>query len=160
MRLRHVETVADYFERGVEILKGILANDPSKASNTCREQVAVAEYIDCCYVTATNVMRWNIAKQLLLTPFDNSRQSDVVKLLQALSIPSCDRTLLAGYMNTVALQETQNVTRALECQQVDSRLGFEASMEYVFDPDTAAWKNKVTQESLLLLKQYCLNLDQ
>jgi len=32
-------------------------------------------------------------------------------------------------------------------------------MEYVFDPDTAAWKNKVTQESLLLLKQYCLDLD-
>jgi len=160
MRLRRVETVADYFERGVEILKGILANDPSKASDTCKEQVAVAEYIYCCYVTATNVMRWNIAKQLLLVPCDGRGQNDTIKLLNALSIPSYDRKLLTEYMNTVALQETQNVTKALECQQEDSRLGFEASMEYVFDPDTAAWKNKVTQESLLLLKQYCLNLDQ
>lgn len=160
MRLRHVETVTDCFRRGVEILKRIFANDTSKTSNNCKEQVAVAEYIYCCYVTATNVMRWNIAKQLLLVPVDDRGQNDVVKLLNALSIPSYDRKLLAEYMNTVALQETQNVAQALECQQVDSRLGFEASMEYVFDPDTAAWKNKVTQESLLLLKQYCLDLYQ
>ena len=159
MRLRHVETVTDCFRRGVETLKGILANDPLKASNTCKEQVAVGEYIYCCYVTATNVMRWNIAKQLLLVPCDGRVQKDTIKLLNALSIPSYDRKLLTEYMNTVALKETQNVAKALECQQEDSRLGFEASMEYVFDPDTAAWKNKVTQESLLLLGQYCLNLD-
>lgn len=159
MRLRHVETVADYFERGVEILKGILANDPSKASDTCMEQVAVAEYIYCCYVTATNVMLWNIAKQLLLVPCDDRGQNDTINLLNELSIPSCDSKILAEYMNTVAQQEAKNVARALECQQMDSRLGFEASMEYVFDPDTAAWKNKVTQESLALLEQYCLNLD-
>ena len=152
MRLRHVKDVYACFERGVEILKAV-ASGTSESQN---EQIAVADYIRCCYKTVMHVMQWTIAKRLLLTPEENKPQGDVDKLLAALELPTCDKHIIANYMRDVAKSETDNVAHALECQKHDSRLGFEASMEYVFDGTVAEWKNKTTEESLALLEKELL----
>ena len=160
MRLRHVEKVTECFGKGVAILKKVFAGNELKERSSWVEQIAVADYTYCCYITATNVMRWNIAKQLLFAY--NNDDMDIEKtekLLKALSLSSYDRQSLVDYMCAIAQNEKQNVANALDCQRMDSRLGFEASMEYVFDPVTADWKNKETEESLLLLKQYSSGID-
>lgn len=153
MRLRHVKAVAECFARGVEILSA--ASDGQ--SQDQKEQIGVAEYILCCYKTAMHVMQWNIAKRLLLTPEENKPQEDVDRLLEALELPTCDKHIIANYMRDVAKHETDNVAYALECQRQDSRLGFEASMEYVFNQATAEWKNKTTKDSLDLLEKEIAN---
>ena len=150
LRLRHVSDVYVCFERGVEILKAA-ASGTSESQN---EQITVADYIRCCYKTAMNVMRWNIAKRLLLTPDGEKPLGAVEKLLEALSLPSDERNVLANYMRAVAQDETDNVNHALECQLRDSRLGFEASMEYVFNSEISEWKNQTTNDSLELLEEY------
>jgi hypothetical protein len=152
MRLRHVSDVYDCFERGVQLLK---AKDCLSASQN--EQIGVADYIRCCYKTAMHVMQWNIAKRLLLTPEDQKPQDAASYLLEALSLTSGDKNTLADYMRSVAEAETRNVNYALELHKNDSRLGFEASMEYVFDQAAAEWKNKTTQDSLDLLEKEISN---
>jgi len=149
MRLRHVSDVYSCFERGVEILKS--AADEKSESQA--EQIGVADYIRCCYKTAMHVMQWHIAKHLLLTPESDKPQDTVNKLLSALSLPSCDKRTLANYMHALADRETDNVIHALNLQKQDSRLGFEASMEYVFNGEVAEWKNSTTAWSLELLDE-------
>jgi hypothetical protein len=154
MRLRHVEEVRDRFARGVALLTDAMQDGVCHASRECAEQLAVADYIYCCYVTAAHVMRWNIAKRLLLATDEEREREGVDRLLSALSLKCYNKKALVAYMRTVAEAETENVARALASQRTDSRLGFEASMEYIFDPRVAEWKNRVTEESLALLAEY------
>lgn len=153
MRLRHTEAVTDCFSRGVSILKEAAKNAVYAETDARKEQITVAEYILCCYSTAKNAMRWNIAKQLLLADAEVSPEV-AKKLTEALALPSRDREVLVAYMTEIAEKESENVARALACQRADSRLGFEASSEYMFDPEIAAWKERVTAESLSLLRAF------
>ena len=57
-------------------------------------------------------------------------------------------------MKTIAKEEKKNVAVALDCWQEDSRLGFEASMEYVFDSEFARWKLNEIDVSLKQLDEY------
>ena len=158
MRLRRLEAVNDSFERGVAILKDIYTDDAAVKFDGCARQLAVADYIRCSYVTAKHVIQWQIAKQLLFAYTDEEQPKDAEKLLKALSLSSYNEQILLDYMTEIARCETENVCHALECQKTDSRLGFEASMEYVFNPETAEWKNRTTEDSVLLLKKYVCDI--
>ncbi|MBQ5746847.1 MAG: hypothetical protein IIV81_02795, partial [Clostridia bacterium] len=158
MRLRHVcDSVSDY-EKGVALLKKAILDFNLQDSVECMEQLAVADYVLCCYTTAKNLMHWNIAKKLLLAMKDENSAEDIERLIKAVGIEAYTKDALRSFMHDVAKRETENVAHALACQEVDSRLGFEASSEYFFDNKTAAWKNTLTEESLTLLDEYVKNI--
>ena len=56
-------------------------------------------------------------------------------------------------MIAVAQAETKNVRAALACYRANSLVGYEASMEYAFNDACAAYKNKLTQQSLRQLRR-------
>ena len=55
---------------------------------------------------------------------------------------------LALKLRQIAVRETKNTKLALTCWEEDSSIGFEPSMEYVFDDRTAEWKIRQTEISL------------
>ncbi len=154
MRLRHIQDVVRCFEKGVAILKGIVEKKNLQSPDACIEQLTVADYIRCCFVTALHVMQWNIAKRLLFALEDTYPREEMEQLQNALSLSVLDAATLSNCLRSIAQAENDNVAQALACWEQDSRLGFEASMEYVFDHNFAAWKNSVINESLVLLEKY------
>ena len=55
-------------------------------------------------------------------------------------------------MQLFAQRETENVNQALQYYETDSQIGFECTMEYIFDQEHAAWKKKEIQHSLKRLE--------
>lgn len=155
LRLRRACAVTEHFRRGVALLDSVAtqAKFPYGSEQSC--QTAVARYIYCCYTTAKHVMLWNIAKQLLFALTDDSLPSGVEELFSALGLTDATADSLSDFMRGIAKDEKQNVLTALACWQEDSRIGFEASMEYVFNDEFAAWKLAETDRSLELLEEYC-----
>jgi hypothetical protein len=154
LRLRRACAVTEHFRRGVALLDSVAtqAKFPYGSEQSC--QIAVARYIYCCYTTAKHVMLWNIAKRLL---FALREKRDVVRigeLLAAISVKEYTEDVLASCMRAIAEKEKENVGVALACWQEDSRLGFEASMEYVFNDEFAKWKLREIDVSLTQLQQY------
>ena len=154
MRLRHVREVVKHFSEGVEILDSVVKKMGAAYGSEPSSQLAVARYMLCSYVTAENVMRWNIAKQLLFALAEKRAHERTADLLAALSLSEYSLKELSQYMREVAEKETENVTVALSCWQEDSRIGFEASMEYAFNDEFADWKCRETELSLKLLDDY------
>lgn len=153
MRLRHAIEAKRCFELGVEKLRNALKLSQKNTIEQI-EQIAVAEYIGCTYTTAVNLMRWEIAKHMLLGIGEEHPSEDVKRLLAALELPLYEKNILVDFMHKVIDEEKENVSHALACQEKDSRIGFEASSEYFFDNKTAVWKNTVNKESLRLLDKY------
>jgi len=154
MRLRHIDTVTAHFQTGVARLAQAVEACRAPKGSEPSLQLAVARYILCNYRTARNVMRWNTAKRLLFALREKKTAFSWQPLLDFLRIPAYTEQALAEFLKSVAGEETENVAVALQCWQEDSRLGFEASMEYAFDADFAGWKLAVTKESLELLDAY------
>ena len=154
MRLRHVSAVTEHFLIGVELMESAADELGFSYGSEQSRQIAVARYIYCSFLTAKHVMLWNIAKRLLFYKRENRSSPRVDDLLSALSIAEYTEESLASYMKTVADEEKKNVEIALSCWQEDSRLGFEASMEYVFDSEFASWKLKEIDVSLKQLDEY------
>jgi hypothetical protein len=154
MRLRHVTSVTEHFQIGVDLMETVAKELGFSYGSEQSRQIAVARYIYCSYLTAKHVMLWNIAKRLLFFKRENNISSCVDDLLSAISVERYTEEHLATYMRAIAEAEKKNVTVALDCWQEDSRLGFEASMEYVFDSEFASWKLNEIDISLKQLDEY------
>ena len=104
-------------------------------------------------------MEWNIAKCLLLSLEDKNIPSERrEELYCALGVTKQNAEALAEFMRAVARAEIENVAVALECWHEDSSIGFEASMEYVFNDEFAEWKLKEMDRSISLLDKYMENI--
>ena len=139
-------TISDY-----EMLRRIAIRDFGPA--------AVAGFLHSTYVTCANVMRWNIAKCLLKALAKGCEHACDAALLEAIGAPQTGDTsfqinILADLMRQTAAEETANTLQALCYHEADSRIGFEDTMEYVFDHEHAAWKNEETQRSLAQLETF------
>ena len=154
MRLRHVSSVVEHFRTGVELMEAAANELSFSYGSEQSRQIAVARYIYCSFLTAKHVMLWNIAKRLLFFKRENNDSPHIEDLLSALSVKEYTEESLASYMKTIAKAEKENVAIALDCWQEDSRLGFEASMEYVFDSEFADWKLNEIDVSLKQLDEY------
>ena len=154
MRLRHVSSVTEHFRIGVKLMEAVANELGFSYRSEQSRQIAVAKYIYCSFLTAKHVMLWNIAKHLLFYKRENRISPRIDDLLSALSIEKYTEESLASHMKTIADAEKKNVAIALDCWQEDSRLGFEASMEYVFDSEFASWKLNEIDVSLKQLDEY------
>lgn len=154
MRLQHGEAVAEHFEKGVAILDSIAKRMDYASGSEQSYQIAVARYIACAYNTAKHVMIWNIAKRLLFALRENRQNIQAEELLKAIQVTAYTEEALAERMHAVAQAEKENVMVALSCWQEDSRIGYEPTLEYVFNDDFAQWKIAETDTSLKLLDAF------
>ena len=148
LRLRHVRAVRAKFAEGLTLLEEALGALGAEKGSEISRQTAVARFLFCSYVTAEHVMLWTILKQLLKAAKSGETHGSADALLAAAGAEDGSPEALAGYMRRIAQEETDNVYLALTCWEEDSSIGFEASMEYVFDDVFAEWKNAETKRSL------------
>ena len=151
LRYSHVKTVKESFRKGLDLLETAAERLNLSAGSEISRQIAVARFLYCTYVTTENVIGWNMAKKILLSG-KPPEGADAVR--EALGITDRAPEGLAQFMKNVAALETENVSLALTCWKEDSSIGFEASMEYVFNDEFAKWKNAETVKSLKRLEQY------
>lgn len=154
LRLERVSEAADLFAEGVRLLGEAVRDSRAPYGGEVSRILAVATYLSCSLVTARHVMAWNIAKRLLLWHSEDGQPPREGELLHAIGLADRAPATLAAYMHRIAEAERENVEKALLCWREDSAIGFEASMEYVFDAENAAWKLSELDRSLLLLDEY------
>lgn len=154
MRLRHVTAVTEEFKEGIALLAEAAAESSCPEGGEVWKQLAVARFTYCTYRTAKCVMQWNIAKRLLFALAENTHTEVYGKLFTALGVSEQTPRGLAAYMKCLVDEEKENLVIALDCWQVDSSIGFEASMEYAFNDEFYHWKLGIMDESLALMEDY------
>jgi hypothetical protein len=100
------------------------------------------------YVTARHVMQWAICKALLRAVVKGEKPEFADLFCKEAGVAAWTAEAVVSRMHQIADAETENVVNALRFHEEDSRIGFEPTMEYIFSPDHAAWKNRETQRSL------------
>ncbi len=153
LRLFRVREAADRFGEGLALLEEAARLAGAAPDAEAASVVAVTRYLYCSWVTARHVMEFNIAKRLLLWEGDGTPPREG-ELLAAIGLTSRDPAALAAYLRRRIAAERENVTLALTSWEADSSIGFEASMEYVFDHENAAWKLSELDRTLSLLDDH------
>ncbi|MBE6570198.1 MAG: hypothetical protein E7658_08295 [Ruminococcaceae bacterium] len=154
MRHSHVKKVVSCFAEGLVLLEDAAEKLGVTSGSEIASQIAVARFLYCSFLTAEHVMEWQMAKKLLMTDKQDIPDGAWDTIGERLGITDCTADELAVYMRRIAEAETENVAAALECWREDSSIGFEASMEYVFNDVFAAWKNNETERSLIRLAEF------
>lgn len=153
-RFERVRKVVDYFKRGLKLLEEAVREAGGEYGSEISRQAAVARFIYCTYVTTENVIGWAIAKNMLLAVKAGNQFDYAEALYEAIGVRDRSIEGLADCMRKIAERETENVALALTCWEEDSLIGYEASMEYVFNDVAAEWKNSETRLSLEMLDAY------
>jgi len=154
LRYERVQKAEACFREGYLLLKEAVRTVGAPYGSELSCQAAVAGFLHSTYVTAYHVMRWTMAKALLRAVKKKELPETADVFFETLGIAERSAESLAELMRRTARAETENVAKAMEFHLEDSRIGFEATMEYVFDPEFAAWKNTITEESLRQLEAF------
>lgn len=148
-RLARVREVEAAFSEGCAAL-----DRACPATREQKEQAALARFLLCTYRTTEHVIRWTAAKILLLALCEGRQPEKADAIAKAIDASELTVPALVTVMEDAAKSEAENVAKAVVCYDTDSRIGFEASMEYTFDREYAAWKLAETEESLRRLHAY------
>lgn len=154
LRYERVQKTMECFRKGHGLLCEAVRSIGAEKGSEPSCQAAVAGFLHSSYVTAYHVMRWTIAKVLLRAVRTGALPEGADVFFDALGLKDRTEAALTAVLRDTARAETENVSRAVAYQLEDSRIGFEPTMEYTFDPEFAAWKNGVTEESLKRLDAY------
>jgi len=104
-------------EKGVAILKSL-----AEPNEKLERLTVLCEYIACQCVSGVHAKWWYLKKLQL----DRAKKEEVPAIVQE--------------MRDLATLEIKNAERAIACAEVDSRLGWEPSMEYIADAEHLRWK--------------------
>ena len=151
-RLNRMQEVLQEFRQGNELLRNAAATLRGERRQEAVRQAAVSGILECTFQTALHVMRWNIALRLFRALPSLPACAQQLASALGLSVP-LSWQVLGEYMIAVAQAETKNVRAALACYRANSLVGYEASMEYAFNDACAAYKNKLTQQSVRQLRR-------
>ncbi len=111
------EKAVESAEKGVKILESI-----ENPNENLERLTALCGYIACQCVTGVHSKKWYLMKQKL----DITKKEDVPAVV--------------AEMRALADKEIRNAERAIGYAELDSRLGWEPSMEYIAGPDQLRWK--------------------
>ena len=117
-----LEAMAERWEQGLVAMRRAVAATPERKRDEARRSLALGEFILCCVRTTINTKRWWLLKQELAAA-DGSAKAGVLDRMVAL-----------------AELELANAEAAMPLVQMDSRLGWEPSMEYMTDRAHLEWK--------------------
>ena len=118
------EKVAQGWGRGVDLLRQAVAATPNELREEAQADLRVAEAAECHFKSVVNQARF----VLLRDPWCD------------LSLPAKQRELLRRPLRDVVTAELELATRLWRLARQDSRIGFEASNQYLYVPADLAEK--------------------
>ena len=154
LRLERVSEAADLFGEGLSLLEDAIKEGDVEYGSEPSRGVAVVRYLHASLKTTRHVMRWNIAKKLLFALREEREIPRRDELFSAIGLKEQTPAALAALLRADAEAERECVSEGLAAYREDSAIGFEASMEYVFNEEMAAWKLGELDRSLSLLDDY------
>ncbi len=116
--INELETMLSHMVQGVEILE--------KTDNKNDELlylINLGKFICCCVQTGINSKHWFMLTTAMKIEQDNEKAKDLIAKIEEL-----------------AEKEIKNAESAIPLVEADSRLGWEASMEYMTDKQRIEWK--------------------
>ena len=116
--LKAIDQMTQLIARGAAILETI-----ENPNEELQRLTLMAKFMVCCCVTAAHAKRFYQLKFRLSCCETRENAAQI--------LDSIEKILLA---------ERKNVEAAIEIVRYDSRLGWEASMEYTADPEDLGWK--------------------
>jgi len=111
------------WQQGTAHLEAAAALTPARLRAEADRMVNLGRYIEHCVTTTINAKRWWLAKNRLLIEPDPARAEETLAELRA-----------------IGQEEIANAEATIPLVQVDSRLGWEPSMEYLGDAPHLEWK--------------------
>ena len=136
--LKELDKMLDLWMQGMELLKKLLPQMPAghKSDNGAR-LYAMGQYIVGTIHTVIHVKKWFIANQKL----------------QSCPDPAESEKLLDELLAIIDV-ERENVKSVIPAVELDSRLGWEPSMEYVCDKWHLEWKLRQLDFAVKEIEQY------
>jgi len=127
--IRSLERMLECFRQGGDILQQALSRLDGYRKQYGELMLNLCRFIECCTMTVINVKRWNILRALTRTETDNNKLYSVFQ-----------------EMIKIGRDEIANAYNAIPCVQLDSRLGYEPSMEYIADEEHIRWKIRQVED--------------
>lgn len=113
----------DLYLQGADLLDAIMESVPAKKRENAQKMANLGRFIGLCAQTTIHIKHWFLQKQRLVTVHD---QAEAYAIIEAL--------------RRIARAEIENARKAIPLVRFDSRLGWEASMEYLCDEEHLNWK--------------------
>lgn len=145
------------------LLEGVLPRlDEEKAADGKR-MWALVRFMEYTCRTVLHVKRWHQLKWRLgfrFVPSEGKSKPSEMTLCNDIfsALSGKERAYIIGQMKELAEAEIENARRTIPLVELDSRLGYEPSMEYIGDKAHLLWKiettkNALEQEILPLMKE-------
>ncbi|MEA4890697.1 MAG: hypothetical protein VB070_14665 [Clostridiaceae bacterium] len=129
VEIDYLTIMRDCFARGADLLAGILPSLQGAMGEQAERMICLGRFISNSAQTTLHVKQWYQDKIYLLAAADNET---VVRLV--------------GHMTAIAEAEIKNAEATIPLVQLDSRLGWEPSMEYMCDENHLRWKIKQVRQ--------------
>jgi hypothetical protein len=121
--VRSLEKMLALWDEGLALMKEALPLIPARKKERAEREINLGEFIRCAIITGTNVKRWWLLNNALVACEDPKEALTLLDKIEAL-----------------ANAEIANAESAIPFVEMDSRLGWEPSMEYVCDKWHLEWK--------------------
>jgi hypothetical protein len=131
VELKSLHRMLKLWRRGIAAMEKALALTPEPRRGEIETELNLGRFIANCIITGINTKKWWILNTALTT------SNSVEKSLR-----------LLNEIETLAIKEIENALATIPLVEVDSRLGWEPSMEYVCDRWHLEWKVKQVRTML------------
>jgi hypothetical protein len=131
VEIEYLTIMRDRFTDGADILDTLVPSLPPRLREQALRQINLGRFISRCAQTTIHVKRWYQHKLRLLSA---AQAEDVRIQVEA--------------MRTIAAAEIENARATIPLVQLDSRLGWEPSMEYMCDEAHLRWKIRQVQQMI------------
>ncbi|NSW91091.1 MAG: hypothetical protein HPY74_10560 [Firmicutes bacterium] len=129
VEIERLEKMKECFQHGVKCLEKVYDRLPDNKKQDAFYMINLGKFIVNCVKTTINVKKWYILKMQLFIETDENRIDELV-----------------DKMIEIGKDEIKNAEDTIPLVEVDSRLGWEPSMEYMTDVYHLNWKIKQVKQ--------------
>ena len=139
--------------RAGDLLEEVLPRLSEEKLPDGKRMWALVRFMEYTCRTVLHVKRWQQLKWRLgfrFAPADGKSKATAVELSEEVfsALSKEERASIIGQMQSLAEEELENARRTIPLVELDSRLGYEPSMEYIGDKEHLLWKIEKTKEAL------------
>ena len=158
LEIESLERMYGFYDAGCQKLEQLLPGLSGYQLDQAQRQAALGRFIANSARTAINVKKWYLCKCRLLEPdkdilvwkHDHLPAPDFRLDWTA---PTAEEAIrIITEMRAIAEDELENARRTIPAVELDSRLGFEPTMEYMCDRAHLEWKIEKTEQALAELE--------